>query len=84
MDKIELAEKKLEDLDKNELIKEIEELRKQNKTLEDELESLWLMLDELSESDIANWSHMLDQLEVEIAQKTLIRGMPIDKIVDCE
>jgi len=71
--------KKLNDLNKKELIKEVKELREQNKSLEDERESLWMMLDEISESDIENWSHLLDQLEAEAVKKTLVRGLPVNK-----
>jgi hypothetical protein len=71
--------KKLNELDKKELIKEVKELREQNKSLEDERESLWMMLDEISESDIENWTYLLDQLEEEAVKKTLVRGLPANK-----
>lgn len=71
--------KKLNELDKKELIKEVKELREQNKSLEDERESLWMMLDEISESDIENWTYLLDQLEEEAVKKTLVRGLPVNK-----
>jgi len=74
-----LVKNKLDDLNKKELIKEVKELREQNKSLKDEKESLWMMLDELSESDIENWSHLLDQLEAKAVKKTLVRGLPVNK-----
>jgi cytochrome c553 len=74
-----IVTKKLNELDKKELIKEVKELREQNKSLKDEKESLWMMLDELSESDIENWSHLLDQLEAKAVKKTLVRGLPVNK-----
>ena len=76
-----LVKKKLEDLNKNELIKEVKELREQNKSLKDEKESLWMMLDEISESDIENWAYLLDQLEAKVGESTLIRGLPTDKTI---
>lgn len=79
-----MSDNKLKNLTKEQLIAEVERLREQRDDLKDETQSLWMMLDELTESDIANWSHMLDQLEVKIAQESLVRGMPIDKLVDCD
>ena len=76
-----LVKKKLEDLNKNELIKEVKKLREQNKSLKDEKESLWMMLDEISESDIENWAYLLDQLEAKVGESTLIRGLPTDKTI---
>lgn len=76
-----LVKKKLEDLNKNELIKEVKQLREQNKSLKDEKESLWMMLDEISESDIENWAYLLDQLEAKVGESTLIRGLPTDKTI---
>jgi|TARA_R100001163_G_scaffold13870_1_gene12864 nucleotidyltransferase/DNA polymerase involved in DNA repair len=76
-----LVKKKLEDLNKNELIKEVKQLREQNKSLKDEKESLWMMLDEISESDIENWAYLLDQLEAKVGESTLIRGLPTDKAI---
>jgi len=76
-----LVKKKLEDLNKNELIKKVKELREQNKSLKDEKESLWMMLDEISESDIENWAYLLDQLEAKVGESTLIRGLPTDKTI---
>jgi len=76
-----LVKKKLEDLNKKELIKEVKELREQNKSLKDEKESLWMMLDEISESDIENWAYLLDQLEEDTVKKTLIRGLPVNKAI---
>ena len=42
-----LVGKKLDELSKNELIDEVKRLQKQNIILEDERESLWMMLDEI-------------------------------------
>ncbi len=73
--------KKIQNLTKNELIEEVKELREQNETLKDEKESLWMMLDEISESDIENWAYLLDQLEAKVGESTLIRGLPTDKAI---
>ncbi len=73
--------KKLQNLTKNELIEEVKELREQNETLKDEKESLWMMLDEISESDIENWAYLLDQLEAKVGESTFIRGLPTDKAI---
>jgi len=73
--------KKLEDLDKNELVDKVKELREQNRSLKDEKESLWMMLDEISESDIENWAYLLDQLEEKAVKKTLIRGLPVNETI---
>jgi len=40
-----------------ELEKKLEELKKENKRLEDENASLWFLLDELEKSNIANPQH---------------------------
>jgi len=76
-----LVGKKLDELSKNELIDEVKRLQKQNIILEDERESLWMMLDEISESDIENWAYLLDQLEAKVGESTLIRGLPTDKAI---
>lgn len=72
--------KKLSELDREELVAKIEDLRKHNKDLRDESDSLWMMLDEMAQSDIENWRHLLDQLEAEVAEKTL---MVTRKKADC-
>tara|TARA_R110000744_G_scaffold43041_14_gene96754 strand:+ start:7724 stop:7927 length:204 start_codon:yes stop_codon:yes gene_type:complete len=42
--------------------KRIEELEVENARLQDENDSLWLMLDEIAAADIANYSQLLDDL----------------------
>ena len=76
-----IVKKKLADLDKNELVEEVKQLRAQNIALEDEKESLWAMLDEISESDIENWGHILDQLEETVSNRTLIRALHTSKTI---
>ena len=42
--------------------KRIEELEVENARLQDENDSLWLMLDEISAADIANYTHLLEDI----------------------
>ena len=70
----------------NDLKKEIERLKEQiqktkkerkkldeaNVKLQDEVDSLWAMMDEMTKSDIENWSSILDQLEKDTAIKALM------------
>jgi len=72
--------------DNKDFKKEIENLKKQikktkeekkkldemNVKLQDEVDSLWAMMDEMTKSDIENWSSILDQLEKETAVKALM------------
>jgi flagellar motor switch protein FliG len=58
----------------------IKELRKENNQLKDEVDSLWLMLDELTKVDIENWSSILDELQLDVATRAL---MVTRKKVDC-
>ena len=48
------------------------ELNKANDKLQDEVDSLWAMMDEMTKSDIENWTHLLDQLEADTAQRALM------------
>ena len=50
----------------------ISQLREENKKLKDELDSLWLMMDEMKKSDIKNWSHLMKQLKEEVLAKSLM------------
>ena len=55
MKKIDELEEEIEKLE--ELIKKA---KKENAELQDEVESLWAMMDEITKSDIENFSHILD------------------------
>ena len=60
---------------KKEIEKLKEHLKKANKEkekLQDEVDSLWAMMDEMTKSDIENWTHLLDQLEKDTAVKALM------------
>ena len=72
---------KNEDLQKeiNKLKKQVEKtkedrdkFRESNKSLQDEVDSLWTMMDEMAKSDIGNWKHLLDKLETDTITKTLM------------
>ena len=71
----------------DELEKEIEELevlidkaKKENAKLKDEVDSLWAMMDEITKSDIENFSHILEELKVDVITKAL---MVTKKKADC-
>ena len=51
---------------------ERKKINKLNKKLQDEVDSLWAMMDEMTKSDIENWTHLLDQLEADTAQRALM------------
>ncbi len=71
---------------KDDLKKEINELRalvkeakskkqqldNENAKLQDEVDSLWAMMDEMTKSDIQNWSSILEQLEKDTGVKALM------------
>tara|TARA_R110001583_G_scaffold184021_1_gene342912 strand:- start:942 stop:1148 length:207 start_codon:yes stop_codon:yes gene_type:complete len=52
--------------------KRIEELVVENELLKDELESLWFILDEMAAADIANYSHLLDDIVKQRQQDALM------------
>ena len=54
------------------LIVIVKELRKNNEELQDEVDSLWMMLDEMTKSDIENWSHLLDEIKADVAIRALM------------
>ena len=47
-------------------------LEKENNKLKDELDSLWLMMDELHKADIRNWTHLMKQLKNDVLTKSLM------------
>ncbi len=59
---------------------ELETVQSENAKLKDELESLWLMMDELKKADIKNWAHLVKQLKADIISRSL---MTTTKKVDC-
>jgi|6_EtaG_2_1085325.scaffolds.fasta_scaffold162325_2 archaellum component FlaC len=79
-------EKKMDELLKelkeqiNKAEKELKKVTKENIKLKDEVGSLWDLLDELEESDVKNWTHLLDKIEKDAILKNL---MTTTKKVDC-
>tara|TARA_R100000808_G_scaffold20338_1_gene44036 strand:+ start:540 stop:794 length:255 start_codon:yes stop_codon:yes gene_type:complete len=63
-----------------ELIEENKELVVKNQNLQDEVDSLWAMMDEITKSDIENFSHILDEIRADVITRTL---MVSKKKVDC-
>lgn len=68
---------KIEELERRilKLKKDKKELLEQNSKLQDEVDSLWMMMDEMTKSDIENWSHLLDQLE----KDTIVKALMVSK-----
>jgi len=65
---------------KDEKDKLIEKLIKENKELRDEVESLWFMLDEMTKTDVENWSSIFEKLDMDVASRAL---MVTKKKADC-
>ena len=63
-----------------ELIKENKNLIVKNEELQDEVDSLWAMMDEITKSDIENFSHILDEIKADVITRAL---MVSKKKVDC-
>jgi len=53
----------------------INDLITKNRKLQDEVDSLWAMMDEMTKSDIENWSSILEDLEKDV----IIRSLMITK-----
>ena len=51
---------------------ERKKLNQLNKKLQDEVDSLWAMMDEMTKSDIENWSHIMEQLQKDTVVKALM------------
>ena len=60
---------KMPERDKDKIIKDLLE---KNKNLQDEVDSLWMMLDEMTKSDIENWSSILEELNASVAERMLM------------
>ncbi len=58
----------------------IEKLREENQQLRDEVESLWFMLDEMTKTDVENWSSIFEKLDMDVASREL---MVTKKKADC-
>jgi len=68
--------------DLKKIIKETEEniktIKEENAKLKDELDSLWSMMDELKESDIKNWAHVVKHLQEQYISESLISTKKAD------
>ena len=56
----------------NKKAKRIRELEVENARLQDELESLWYMLDEIAAADIANYTELLEDIVKQRQQDALM------------
>jgi regulator of replication initiation timing len=63
-----------------ELADENKDLVIKNEKLQDEVDSLWAMMDEITKSDIENFSHILDDIKADVITRAL---MVSKKKVDC-
>ena len=54
------------------LEKQLKKLKEKNKKLQDEVDSLWAMMDEMTKSDVENWAHLLDTLQKDTVVKALM------------
>tara|TARA_R110000744_G_scaffold291937_2_gene402511 strand:+ start:592 stop:819 length:228 start_codon:yes stop_codon:yes gene_type:complete len=74
--------KELDELEKQIEIAEkaLKKVKKENIQLKDEVDSLWAMMDEITKSDIENFSHIMDDLKSDVVAKSL---MITTKKADC-
>jgi len=75
MNKVDELKKEIKKLEKL-----IEKAKKENAELKDEVGSLWAMMDEITKSDIENFSHILEELKADVITKAL---MVTKKVADC-
>jgi regulator of replication initiation timing len=54
------------------LIQENKDLIIKNENMQDEIDSLWAMMDEITKSDIQNFSHILDELKADVITRSLM------------
>ena len=50
----------------------ISELKEKNIALGDEIDSLWGVLDEMKETDVKNWTHLLKKIRVDALASSLM------------
>ncbi len=74
--------KELEELEEQIKIadKALKKVKEENEALQDEVDSLWAMMDEITKSDIENWSHLVEELKSDVIEKSL---MITKKVADC-
>jgi len=54
------------------LTQENKDLIIKNENLQDEVDSLWAMMDEMTKSDIENWSHLMKELRADVVTRSLM------------
>jgi uncharacterized protein YoxC len=54
------------------LTQENKDLIIKNENLQDEVDSLWAMMDEMTKSDIENWSHLMKELKADVVTRSLM------------
>tara|TARA_R100000008_G_C3575313_1_gene164838 strand:+ start:588 stop:839 length:252 start_codon:yes stop_codon:yes gene_type:complete len=54
------------------LVQENKDLIIKNRNLQDEVDSLWAMMDEMTKSDIENWSHLMEELKADVITRSLM------------
>jgi regulator of replication initiation timing len=54
------------------LVQENKDLIMKNENLQDEVDSLWAMMDEMTKSDIENWSHLMKELKADVITRSLM------------
>ena len=55
-----------------ELVEENKALAERNANMQDEVDSLWAMMDEITASDIENFANILEDLEKDVLVKSLM------------
>ena len=55
-----------------ELLAKNSKLVLETKSLRDEVNSLWAMMDEMTKSDIENWSHLLNEIKADVITRALM------------
>ena len=55
-----------------ELLSKNSKLELETKSLRDEVNSLWAMMDEMTKSDIENWSHLLNEIKADVITRALM------------
>tara|TARA_R110002073_G_scaffold241088_1_gene402929 strand:- start:617 stop:823 length:207 start_codon:yes stop_codon:yes gene_type:complete len=58
------------------LEKQLNVLKQKNKKLQDEVDSLWAMMDEMTKADIENWKHLMKDLE----KDTIVKALMVSKV----
>tara|TARA_R100001377_G_scaffold13136_1_gene6610 strand:+ start:162 stop:374 length:213 start_codon:yes stop_codon:yes gene_type:complete len=51
---------------------QIKKIELEKEKLQDEVDSLWAMMDEMTKSDIENWAHLIKDLEKDTAVRALM------------